>query len=984
MPKALIGSIFIAFIFLLPKSAYAITIASQTQTFPDQLNVWQVMQELGNNLSGTLTNFTFRVNSSKTNLEQFDFTGLNSKIIDKDNSNYSVTPCLPPGSSSNPIAGLTFTTSGVPSGFEDVTIDFSCRNYNFIPGHRYLILISNANMAQFGGKRIQITGGAYGSGGHAGSTDQFSGGGLRYSFDNGSCFANSYVWNSQNNNNGCNVWTSTKDDLYFVLNNNALPPPPPKLPVIFIPGIGGSELKTTQDIVWSASDGHGGIYSHAYPANEKVWVNQNEAVKLGDDDYFDVLRLKSDGVTSEASLGLTGDLSPYGYSDIESFFTGMGYIKGTNFFTFPYDWRKDVRSTKDDLDSLIETARTASGQHKVNLVVHSMGGLIARYYISDATKAAKVNKLIELGVPHLGATNAIKALTYGEPVGRWYFKIINIGVNGNEVKDVIQNFPSQQSLIPSSKYYDFYNNSTDLPYPFRDDRDIDKNNITGHLNYSQIKNLFSNLGYNMTVFGINEQFHNSIDPILNQTNNVKIYEIVGTSQPTLGQLHETWWITWPINLIPKTDEIYINGDDTVPLYSASLKSDSLDISGATKIYYVEQRHGDMSKSDGISMQTVKSILNEDNTLPIEVKDQKIDLEGEQISFDDGELDLYDDQNRHCGLNDNNEIEENIPNVTCTTSTNTKHAFVKKKAAKVKVTATRKKASTSSKTTNIKIRTYKQDKISKTVIYKDIPISQIGKVEFTLDPTSDTSPSLTFYPDSTKTESTTITLTSEVANSNSLDQTPPSTKIDIAGTKDASGIYSGPVTITLTGSDSGSGILKIEYSLDNGATVQTYTDPFIISTPGKTTIQVKAIDKVGNEENPQTIVIEIAVPPTPTPAPASTSDNGNNSSTSNNSDTTSTVTESTTELSQNPLKSPTSVLGIQFQNPSQVAKELEKAIISEDGKIIGSIDNLRRKIETVSSPFNQILSGLLTVTTVLASGSLLLLASTLIKPFPAKM
>lgn len=192
-------------------------------------------------------------------------------------------------------------------------------------------------------------------------------------------------------------WTGDIGVAYMKFDNVVItalaPPPPPKLPVIFIAGIGGSELKASQDIVWSSSDGHGGTFSHAYSTNEKIWINDAEAKKLGDDDYFDVLRLKSDGITPEATLALTGNLNSFGYGEIDSFFTGMGYVKNTNFFIYNYDWRKDVRSTKDDLDALIETAKTASGQTKVNLVVHSMGGLIARYYISDSIKAVKVNKL---------------------------------------------------------------------------------------------------------------------------------------------------------------------------------------------------------------------------------------------------------------------------------------------------------------------------------------------------------------------------------------------------------------------------------------------------------------------------------------------------------------------------------------------------------------------------------------------------------------
>jgi len=924
----------VAFLVATISPVQAMSVAQQTTDYSSSLNVWEAIQEVGSNLSGTAQSITFRVSTDASNIDQFDFTALNSRIIDKDNNNLQVISCV--NNASDRLNNLQFSSTGVPAGYEDVIIDFSCRNYSFISGHKYLISISNANAAQFGGSRMHLASAAY----SGTSNDYFPGGGLRYAFDNGFCSATNYVYNSQSSNNGCNIFSTAKDDLYFVLNNTAPPPPPPRLPVVFIPGIGGSEMKASQDIIWSKDDGHNGTFSHGYTNNEKIWVNQDEAIKLGDDDYFDILRLKPDGVTPEATLSLTGNLTSFGYSDIDPFFSGMGYNKGTNYFVFNYDWRKDVRGNQTDLDNLIESAKTASGQSKVNLVVHSMGGLIARNYIADSAKAAKVNKLIELGVPHLGTTYALKTLIYGTWLARDLY-IIKLGIVPSEIKDVFQNLPSAFQLLPSNKYFSFYNNSdNDHPYPFRDDRDIDNNNVTGVLNYNQIKGLLSNLGFNMTVFNLGEQFHSLIDPNYNQTNNVKIYEIVGSSQPTLGQIFETWWITWPINLIPKTDEIYVNGDDTVPLLSGSLKSDSQDLSGAYKIYYVDQHHPDLVSQNGAAMQTVKSILNDDNALPVEVKDQKISLEGDQLSLDDGNLDLYDDQGRHCGLNDKGEIEENIPDVTCTTSGNTKQAFIKKKAAKIKVKVTRKTPVTKSKTTNIKIRVYKTDKISKTTIYKDLPVTTVGEIDFNLDPTTDTSPPLTLYPDASKPDNTTITSTSEITGDTAVDQTAPTTTITISGTKDSSGLYTGPVTITLTGKDTGAGILKIEYSLDNGQTVQTYSGPITISTPGKTTIQVKSTDNVGNEEVPQTITVEIAVPPTPTPTPSptttptpasTTSASGGTSSNSDSSSSNSSNSPTTTATSVNDviarseatkqspnLISQPSVLGISLKNPDQIS------------------------------------------------------------------
>lgn len=652
-------------------------------------------------------------------------------------------------------------------------------------------------------------------------------------------------------------------------------------PVIFIPGIGGSEFKASQDIFWSQLDGHGGTFSHAYKGGEKVWVNQDEAVKLGDDDYFDVLRLKPDGQTAEADLSLTGDLTPFGYSDIDQFFKELGYGKGKNYFIFPYDWRKDIRTTKDGLDALIEQAKAASGKDKVNIVAHSMGGLVARYYIADEEKAKKINKLIGLGVPHLGAPSLLKALMYGDKVGPSYlFGLISL--NTKEVKDVLQNFAGSFQLSPSAKYYEFYDNSNaDQPYPFRDDRDIDKNGVNGALAFSQFKTLLSNLGYNMIAFTIGEQLHGFLNPLLNQTNYVKLYEIVGSNQPTLGQIHETWLITWPINLIPKREEILINGDGTVPLYSASLKSPTRDLSALSKIYYVEQTHSDLVKTYGVGMQTVKAILSESDALPVEVKSEKIDLEGKHISVDqENNLDLYDELGNHTGLKENGEIETNIPETFYDTSENTKNAFVKSKSKKVKTKITSKKIDGK---VNIKIRHHKQDTVVKTTVYKDIPISDTNRVELSIDPTTDISPQVIVDSEQVLgfANKTIVLPTSEVSGAAALDQIPPKSKIDIV--KDQN-----KATVTITGTDSESGVLKTEYSLDNGKTVNIYTGPFIITSPSSTLLQVKSIDKLGNEEIPQTVTIEL-----------SASSSSNTSSTSSTSSDTTTPNPTVTQPQDSP-------------------------------------------------------------------------------------
>jgi len=945
---------------LLPADAFAVTVASQDQNYSGPLTVFQAIQELGNNLSGAAQSFTFRVSTSRTNLNQFDHTAPNSKIYDKDNNNSYILACVP--NSSDTLAGLTFHSAGVPAGYEDVTIDFSCRNYSFIPGHRYLIFITNANRGNSDSGHILFAAAPYANA----ANDLFTGGGVRYgngnpydySNNSGSCDPVAYSWGSTNPwHNGCYVWGIAQNDLYFVLTNNTPPPPPPRLPVVFIPGIGGSELKASQDIFYA---------NHAYANNEKIWVNQDEAVKLGEDDYFDVLKLKPDGVTPEAALSLTGSLSSFGYGDIDNFFTGMGYVKGTNYFVFPYDWRKDVRSSQGDLDALIESAKTLSGQTKVNLVVHSMGGLIARYYISDSTKAAKVNKLIELGVPHLGTVDSLKNILYGT----WFakdFYFFKLGIPPSETYDLVQNFPAAFQTLPSTEYYNFYDNlDIKHPFPFRDDRDVDNDQVTGSLNFDQTKTLIKNLNHNMAVFDFGEQFHNTADTILNNPNGVKIYGIVGSGKDTLGQIRETWLIQWPINLIAIQDEIKVDGDGNVPTFSASLKNEFRDLSGGAKIYYLKQEHTDMTRTDGPAMLTVKSILNDDNALPTEVKNEKISLDGQQLSVYDADLDLYDNSGNHTGLDSNGEVETKIPDTSYHKSSKSIHVFVDKSATKV----TAKIKSSKTIKANIKIRNYSQDSINKTIFYNDVPVNNSSTVQFVIDPNSQNTPTLT-------SGTQTITASAEATGSAALDQTPPTTSIQISGTKDASGIYTGPVTVTLTGSDSGSGILRTEYSLDNGVTVQTYTAPFTISTPGKTTIQVKSIDKLGNEEIPQTITIEIAAPPTPTPTPTTTSSSSTGTSSSSSDNSTSKATVSTTNTSRVGFDSPevnSGVLGIEFQNPSHISDQINVS------HVLDELKNPEIK-KTEKNTAQEILGGLLMISGGIVTVAGLGFSLTFIHPTP---
>lgn len=83
-----------------------------------------------------------------------------------------------------------------------------------------------------------------------------------------------------------------------------------------------------------------------------------------------------------------------------------------------------------------------------------------------------------------------------------------------------------------------------------------------------------------------------------------------------------------------------------------------------------------------------------------------------------------------------------------------------------------------------------------------------------------------------------------------DTSAPITKAILSGTKDSAGWFSTSVTVTLTATDgdSGSGVAKTEYSLDN-VTWQLYSAPFVFEKDGDSYVYFRSTDVAGNIENP---------------------------------------------------------------------------------------------------------------------------------------
>ncbi|MEU1278179.1 family 16 glycoside hydrolase [Streptomyces sp. NPDC005805] len=92
-----------------------------------------------------------------------------------------------------------------------------------------------------------------------------------------------------------------------------------------------------------------------------------------------------------------------------------------------------------------------------------------------------------------------------------------------------------------------------------------------------------------------------------------------------------------------------------------------------------------------------------------------------------------------------------------------------------------------------------------------------------------------------------------------DTTPPETSATVTGEQDEQGRYLGMATVTVTASDTGSGVNTIQYAIGDGAW-QEYTAPVMVHETGAHSVRYKATDKAGNAAAEKKAEFEIVEPP----------------------------------------------------------------------------------------------------------------------------
>jgi pimeloyl-ACP methyl ester carboxylesterase len=230
-------------------------------------------------------------------------------------------------------------------------------------------------------------------------------------------------------------------------------------PVVVIPGVMGSGL--------------------ARPDGTRVWLSWGNAVGSHALTLPCVLPL-CDSKDELIPAGLLGaeSLMPrlFGfteYADLLDLLHGAGFHRPAatpngkpTFHIFSYDWRRDLVESARRLEEHLDRMADALGdlQARFNVIGHSMGGLVARYYLRYGgaepkdgqpvtwAGARRIRNLVLVAVPNGGSIAALDAIFHGNRVGLSSTTL---------AASVIAGMPAIYELLPPAKAPAFVNHRGD-------------------------------------------------------------------------------------------------------------------------------------------------------------------------------------------------------------------------------------------------------------------------------------------------------------------------------------------------------------------------------------------------------------------------------------------------------------------------------------------------------------------------------------------
>jgi hypothetical protein len=91
-----------------------------------------------------------------------------------------------------------------------------------------------------------------------------------------------------------------------------------------------------------------------------------------------------------------------------------------------------------------------------------------------------------------------------------------------------------------------------------------------------------------------------------------------------------------------------------------------------------------------------------------------------------------------------------------------------------------------------------------------------------------------------------------------DTTPPAVSAEVSGPRDGEGNYIDSAPVTISATDSQSGVATVEYAIDGGAWT-AYTDPVRVGGLGTHTVQYRATDRAGNTSAVGSVTFRVVEP-----------------------------------------------------------------------------------------------------------------------------
>jgi len=170
-------------------------------------------------------------------------------------------------------------------------------------------------------------------------------------------------------------------------------------PVILVPGIMGSTINSLKGSIIPR------LGSYTYPSSKT----------------YDQSKLYLADAIGEWNINIVGNMISAKLEERDSLMQELGwdlmikklerngYVNGKTIIACPYDWSADVPFIVNNyFKSCISKGLANTNKGKVDVIAHSMGGLVTRAYIQETgkTNGKSIRKIAFLGTPHLGATDS--------------------------------------------------------------------------------------------------------------------------------------------------------------------------------------------------------------------------------------------------------------------------------------------------------------------------------------------------------------------------------------------------------------------------------------------------------------------------------------------------------------------------------------------------------------------------------------------------